>query len=481
MTEKKTPSGDRHLTLEDLAQLLTTGPDEEAQPVLHHLFAVCPTCRDAYERLRELSREVRYWDLTVALAEARQAPELWQRLEQLPYAKKLRAVKTEPAYQTWGLCRLLQHKSAEISCPSPTIAAQLAKLAIALSGELDLSYDEEWVQDLRAVSYAYLGNACRLLGELESAERAFDASRALRDEGTGYPSVEAEALALEALLRRDQHRLDAAVDLLERVHAIHTSSEWHLADPDAADPHRAGEALLQKAWCVYHLGRQEVAQSLLEQAGSLLDAQRQPRLERARRCGLVWCALMLDRLDEAEARLAAACEVVDLRPIEDRLRLRRAQARLEVARGRPEAAFEALAEGVRALPDPAPGFDGMFALIDLAQLDLRMGGPDSTPRVAALLREVAARLMPARDLGEMGQEGRRPLRLLEEAGDAERLTPELLDRLASTLERLRRPSLRWWSGWGTNLAEMPIDETSARLLRIASNPSEPFGLLFTLC
>jgi len=284
---------------------------EELQGVIDHLIAVCPPCRRTYGQLRRLTREVRHWNYSLVVAEAEQAPALWQRLEGLPYLEQLEAVETGEGFQTWGLCRFLQRMSGEIAGRSPVTASQLANLAVAISRQLDAAYDPDWIHDLQAVSLAYLGNARRALGELRSAGDAFDSAAALRLAGTGYPSVEAEALALEALLRRDQHRLAEAAALLDRVHALSSSAAGReIADPDAVDPHRAGEARVHQAWCVYHLGNAEAALALLAEAERLVNGGRQADLALALRCGRMWCAIRLGRFTEARAELAAAAELL---------------------------------------------------------------------------------------------------------------------------------------------------------------------------
>src|SRR6202043_543731 len=102
---------------------------------------------------------------------------------------------------------------------------------------------------------------------------------------------------------------------------------------DGGDLERAAKARLHRAWCIYHLGRVEEARGLLERTAEQLDARRHPRAALAVRSGLAWCAISLAAPD-AKARLAAAIQVAgQVGDDADRLRLRRAEARVDLAAG----------------------------------------------------------------------------------------------------------------------------------------------------
>jgi hypothetical protein len=107
------------------------------------------------------------------------------------------------------------------------------------------------IMDLQALSFSYLGNAWRPVGDLDSASDACETGRALRQAGTDDPGIAAEALALEALVRRDEREMPAAVALLDRVVEIcGVAAGPNPADHDAEDPRRAIDAQVHKAWCV---------------------------------------------------------------------------------------------------------------------------------------------------------------------------------------------------------------------------------------
>src|SRR5205807_1976551 len=147
---------------------------------------------------------------------------------------------------------------------------QLAMLAVKIAVHLGDAYHRDWVMDLRALSFAYLGNARRVIGELRSADDSFhEAHSHLRRSGTGNTRIEAEILDLEASLRRGQRRFVEALSLLDRVAATYTSE-----DPEVRDLHLAGQALLKKAYTLEQTGKVELAIGYLQQAEPMIVEER---------------------------------------------------------------------------------------------------------------------------------------------------------------------------------------------------------------
>jgi tetratricopeptide (TPR) repeat protein len=445
------------VTLQSLAKLMTTaGASEEVDELMQLLLELSPPTKRSYVKLQQLSREFLHWDFTIVLEETRQAPALLRRLEALPYLEQLRSAAADERMHTWGLCRLLQRRSGELARERPENAAQLANLAGVISYHLDPAYDPDWIRDLQALSFAYLGNARRVLGELHAAGDAFDAAQRHRLAGTHYPSVEAEVLALEGLLHRDQRRLAQAAAIFERVHALRASTDWQGTDPDVADPRRAGEALVHQAWCVYHRGQTEPAMTLLEQAQPLLDPRRQPRLLLALACGRIWGAIRLGRFEDARARLAPATQLaVHHGDDADRLRLRRAAARIAAALGERESATAALRQVADELLDAGLGIDAALAWVDLVVLACSPEGSDEAPPEAT--EKLGSEILSVFSAREIGRDAFVQLLLLQQACATHRITRGLAEDLASRLEILRRPLLDCWSGFPGAVLEAADD------------------------
>jgi|GEM_PF-566610 len=417
---------------------------ESIDRTMRHLLARCPVCRRGRDALRRLSREAHHPDYVIVLAEAREAPALWRQLAALPYASQLAAVEADESFQRWGLCRMLQRLSGEAACQDPESAGRLANLAVRIPPFLEPAYHPDSIRDLQALSFCYLGNAWRALREPHGAADAFDAARALLLAGTGDPAIIAEALALEARLLRDRRELAEAAVLLDRVEAIYGAAGGlgegaEGAVLDDGDPERAAKARLHRAWCLYHLGRVDEARGLLERTGEQLDARRHPRPALAVRSGLAWCALSLAAPD-TETRLADAIQLAgQVGDDADRLRLRRAEARADLATGERGLAEQALRAAAAGFIERNLGVDGALSLLDLAALYLREGAEQST------FHQLSADLLPVFFYPEVGREAMAFLLWFQQACETGKLTPGIIASVAQAVEGQRQPSLAWWS------------------------------------
>jgi hypothetical protein len=434
-----------HLSLEVLAELLMAARGSETiDRAIRHLLARCRACRRGCDALRRLSREAQHPDYVIVLAEAREAPALWRQLAALPYTSQLAAVEADESYQRWGLCRLLQRLSDEAACQDPESAGRLANLAVRIPPFLEPAYHVDSIRDLQALSLCYLGNARRALREPHGAADAFDAARALLLAGTGDSAIAAEALALEARLLRDRRELAKAAALLDRVEAIYAvagglgeGAEGSALDD--GDAERAVKARLHRAWCLYHLGRIDEARGLLERTADQLDARRHPRSAMAVRSGLAWCALSLAAPD-TEARLAAAIQLASQVGNEaDRLRLRRAEARIDLATGERGVAEQALRATAAGFIEQDLGVDAALSFLDLAALYLREGAEQST------FHQLSADVLPVFFYPEVGREAMAFLLWFQQACETGKLTPGIVARVGEAVEGQRQPSLAWWS------------------------------------
>ena len=277
---------DGHLGVETMAKWLSgTLEHEDVQRlVVPHLLAQCVVCRERHAEILRWQQEVGHWDPEIAVVEGQDAPELWARLDDLPYAEQLREVEDGDDLHTWGLCRLLLRKSREATFNDPARGVELANLALRVVRHLGAAYDPGWVLELRARCFAALGNARRVLGELRSADDAFvKAEGCLARDTAGNLEVEAEILDLKSSLRRAQRRLGEALELVDRALALYR---------ELGDAHGTGKSLLQKAKILEESGDLGGAIELLVQTGREIDPVREARLFVYARFNLL-CALIL--------------------------------------------------------------------------------------------------------------------------------------------------------------------------------------------
>jgi hypothetical protein len=457
----------RHLSVAVMARLLMGQAEaEDIQATLTpHLVCLCPECQAHVAELQRLKDEAGHWDDVMVVTEWLDAPALWEPLAELSYAEQLRAVEADEDLQNWGICRLLQRRSAEAVGTDAAAAAGLASVAARVGAHLDAAYDKAWVNDLRALCLACLGNARRVLGELRGASDALDEADWHRAAGTGSPAIEADVLMALALLRRDEHRLESAAALFDRVFAIRDG--FQNAEPvpfpnvthtpnGAADPHLAGCARAHAAWCRYHLGQTGPAWEALADARSRVEEGRAPRVVAAVRLGSVWVALALGRPEEAAGFLGTAQHHAGAAGALANSRLRRAEAQLARLQGRRDAARRMLGDLPAHLLAQGLGAEAALAALDLIELELTAGperagsAPDGrsgeTVRLAsvggAAARQAAALLSTflSSTAGRVGIAA-----LVRTLGNGEELDEPRLVMAGVELDAERRPRILEWS------------------------------------
>jgi len=420
---------DRHLSLVTLARLATgrIEIEEIRQLLIPHLVSVCAGCREIHGELQRLKQEVGHWDELVVVLEGLDAPDLWHRLQPMPYDQQLRQVEEDGELQTWALCRLLLRKSLEAIFHRPDLAVQLAYLAVKIAVHLGDAYNRDWVMDLRALAFAYLGNARKVLGELKSADDAFyEAHSHLRRSGTGNPRVEAEVLDLEASLRQTERRFGEALELLDRVFATYTGD-----DPEISDLHLAGQALVKRAYTLEQMGEVEQAISTLREAAPMISEERDPRLLLCLKHNLIMVLAAAGLHQDASAMLPEVKDLANRLGNElDLLRLRWVEGRVALGLGMRGPAEQAFKEVQRDLLNRDMGYDAALASLDLAILYAQEG-------CISELKQLALDILPVFSSQEVHREAMAALLLFQHACEEERLTVELARQLASLLERER--------------------------------------------
>jgi tetratricopeptide (TPR) repeat protein len=417
---------DEHLSLEILAKWLSGGleHDEMLNRVIPHFLARCPVCRERRQEILDLQKEVRHWNEEVVVLEGRQAPLQWAELERHPYEEQLKQIEEDETLHAWGLCQLLLKNSREASFDNPARAVDLASLAVKISGHLGEAYDPNWVLDLRARAFAYLGNARRVLGELRSAEDAFrKAKRVLAASRSGNTTVEAEILNLESSLRRAQRRLDEALEILDYVLVLCRNEE---------DSYGVAKALLKKVTVLKELGDLPEAIELLQRDLSEFAAANDSRLLAYARYNLLGCLTLAGRYQEAEQLLPEVRALLQetAQPL-DLVRLRWAEGLIALGFGRLGPAEAAFREVQQEFLHREMGYDAALVSLDLARLYAQEGCKDE-------LKRLAAELMPVFEARDVHRETIVSLLMFQRACEEERLTVELIQQIADHLRRERR-------------------------------------------
>ena len=381
-------------------------------------------------------------------APLRSVADMTQALAGLPYDERLAALEADPRCQTEAFCRqLLGARVLEPEGIPEEGLMQQADLAVWCAEHLQ-DGDSRSAWDLRSSAEVRAGNARRAAGEKWSAASAFERARRYRRAGSGCPLVEAEALAFEALLLRDRGRLAFAGRQLDRAFVL-------LDRGDAAgylDQGLAAEVSAHQGWCLHHLGRYGEALAALQRADTLIDEAANAKLAMAICQGEVWSALQAgDETATCELLRQAVAVVGRLGAADtaDALRLCHAEAHLLAARGEAARAQHSLSEVAERFFAVGAGLDGALALFDLAAL--RLGGPTRTTRGESSgerTRDLGDRILQTYRAGPVPRTAMDTLSLFRQACLNGNLTAQLARELGRFLERVRRPSLSWWSGRG---------------------------------
>ena len=416
---------DAHLSLEMMAKLLSGGieQDDLQTQVVPHFLALCPVCRDRCRQVRRLQEEVGHWNEEVAVFEGQEAPELWKQLEGLTFEEQVKRVDEEEGLHTWGLCQLLLKRSAEAGFGDPSSAIDLANLAVKISGRLGEAYDPNWVWDLRARSFAYLGNARRIAGELRSAEDAFyKVDKCLAQSSTGDKNLLAEVLRLKSSLKRAQRQFEVALDLADDALQLYG---------EIGDLRGVGICRLKKAKILEEMGELKSAIELLSESSEETDTIHEPRLLAYTRYNLLGCLTLAERYEEAERLLPGVEQLFGAlgQPL-DLVRLSWARANIALGLGDLRTAEETFDQVRREFAARGMSYDVALVSLDLALLYHQEGR-------AAELKRLTSELLTIFEAQEIHREALGAFYLFQTASLEERLTVDIITRLAEVLRRYR--------------------------------------------
>lgn len=294
---------------------------DEARAVVKHLLTGCPECSELAVRL---TTEMGLWpekgsgaagweqayeevfsramafasemEQRVALEKLRGWAQ-WACLEPLDPQSRFAVVRSDKAYQTFGLYNRLLEASSWISRREPAEAVDIVRLAIVVAEHLEPGeMSTGRIADLQASAWAALGNAKRIADDFEGARQAFNEAWRLLEEGTGDPDERAHLVSLEASYMKAIGEFEMAESYLEEAHEAYRS---------AGDAHRQGRILFQMGDIIGHVNP-ERGLAHIRKALALIDAEREPRLELCARHDLALFLAEGGQPDEALATLERA-------------------------------------------------------------------------------------------------------------------------------------------------------------------------------
>jgi len=264
---------------------------DEAQTYLRRFLAAYPELDPPAENRRTVVDGAQFEQL--------HAEQLWRRIRALPTADQRREVRgylfCSPVFFD-----LLRRKSREEGRRDRQRGIDLAELAIVSLEASDEAHGDK-IHDLRALGWAWLGNAYRLAMDFAGAEAAFEKC----DGELYYPRHEVNerilgtCYRLKGALRISQRRYDEALEQIER--AQHLSSA-------GGDSKSVARALIQMASIHGYTNHLDEAIVALGSAQDVLKDQPDPHLAVAISANLANLLARTSQYELAAAKLRIAFE-----------------------------------------------------------------------------------------------------------------------------------------------------------------------------
>ncbi len=359
--------------------------------------------------------------------ERRDAEERVSALLDLPAEDRLARIEREPKLRTWGACERLVEVAGRQILEDREEAVRISELAVQVARRLEPErYGNGRVHDLQARSWATLGNARRLAGDVQGAERAFGTAEGHLSRGSGDPSEEARLLEYKSSLRRSERRFDEALGLIdEAIELYRLLTERHLT----------GRALVRRGVILGFLDRLPESISALQAGLSLLDAASEPRIDLYGRHNLFCFLLEAGRLLEAQAMLSETRRLHRQvgEPL-NMLRLHWLEGRLAAALGQMEEADEMLTDTRDGFLEAGLGLSAALVSLELAVLYVRREDLDG-------LKRLGDEMFPIFQERDVPREAIAELIVFQEAAQRGEVTEDLIDRVtASVRGGLVRPA-----------------------------------------
>jgi transcriptional regulator with XRE-family HTH domain len=362
----------------------------------------------------------------------RRAARQWDALRRLPPDRQRQLIEASPEPHSWTLVERLCAESVRAAADLATRALHLARLALRVA-EL-VPEDGAWRSRLLGYAWAFVANAQRVGSDLPAAEASFaTAWRLWRAGGAaeGGPLQEWRLHDLEASLRRDQRRFQAALECSDRALA-------------SAPPAARARILLKRELIQEVAGEIEAALATLQEAAPLVDADGEPRNRRVVRFNAIVLLCHLGRYQDAAARLP------ELRRLAveqgagrlDLVRVLWLSARVAAGLGQRPEATAMFEQVLQELAEHRNAYDAALAGLELAVLHLEAGRAGEVAGLAGGMVWI---------FGAQGvhREALAAVRLFCQAARNGSANARLARRVLDYLERARRdPMLRFEDGVG---------------------------------
>jgi len=299
---------------------------------------------------------------------------LWRRLKKHPPAERLLLVEDSRKLRSWALCERVAAASIEAAGDDPSEALQLAELAVRIA-EL-CPGPEPWRWRLEGYARIHLANARKVSGNMPGAREGMTRGKKLWQSGApADPGLlnEAVVLWIEANLRRTDRRFGEAMKLIGEAFRVDRSG-------------LTASLLYTKAGILEGMDDLKGSAAALEEAASLVDAKREPRLALGIRLKLLLNLCLDDRAEEARPQLREVLSIAEGRGKElDLARVLWVSGMVAAGTGRSAEAEESLEQVRREMARHHIAYD--YALITL-ELAVVLLAQNRTGEVRALATDL---------------------------------------------------------------------------------------------
>jgi tetratricopeptide (TPR) repeat protein len=272
-------------------------------------------------------------------------------------------------------------KSWSLRYENPSEMLRYAMLAWKRAEGLEArTHGCERVLDLRARALAELGNAYRVLDQLDAAEEKLEEAGRFAELGTRDEALRIRLLELDAALAAARRQFKRAAIYLA---AVYEYSEAR------GDRQLAGRALIQRGLYVGYDGDPEQGLHLLEEGLSQVDEAQEPELVQTAIHNKLLFIIECGRFDEARKFRFRNTKLLNRDNGQvNRARLRDLEGRIEAGLGRPDRAeviFREAKQEFEALERP---YLASITGLDLAAVLLAQNRPDEAAEIVMAAHRV---------------------------------------------------------------------------------------------
>ena len=388
-------------------QFSSPPPPMTAEEDARYDAAIERALQSTFKNMRSLKRQE---------ARSRRAAEVLasgglETLEKLPRKMKPKQRVTVLLDRSWSM----RHEN-------PALMVQLAELAVHHSKQLDSRrHGIQEIIDLQGRALGELGNAYRVMDQLDLAAVTLGKAREFLEQGSGDEALKVRLQELEASLAADRRQFGTASNLLLGAQEFYQRN---------GDLHLTGRILILRGLYTGYAGELEKGISLLQEGLSLVEEERDP--------SLVYAAVhnqllfLVDAGRYQEARRFQFENSGILRNHSGRInraRFRGLEGRMDLGMGNYPRAETTFREVVQEMEEVGRSYVSAVASLDLAVALLAQGKAAEAERVTLAASEVFRRL-------RIHREGLVALSMLHSAFKLGQATVKLMQDVTAFFRRL---------------------------------------------